>query len=308
MFIQENKEYELFGIIKEVNESLVETKSVIFELKDGDRVVLRLENDKDVEIGRIYHIKGVGIPYKNKTHILIKEYSKLTDDKTLDSEAKDKITNELMGYYMIEYKVCLNYIESKIENIENSIVKDITLTIYNKYKDNFMEYPAASKFHHPYRHGLLYHTYNALRLSEAYSDIYPHINKDLLFSGVILHDMMKVKEINEFKGEYTVSGKLLGHVSLIGAEIIKTATILGYEDTEEAMLLSHIVISHHDEAEFGSPKRPQIIEALIVHLCDVSDAKIEPTIEALETTKVGEYTEQINVNNRDKYYKHSLSK
>ena len=136
----------------------------------------------------------------------------------------------------------------------------------------------------------------------------PNINLDLVVSGIILHDIMKVKEIKGFENEYSIEGKLIGHISLIGQEIEKTAYSLGYENEEEVLLLKHIVISHHEDPEYGSPRRPQIIEALIVHLVDVSDAKLQPTIEALNKVKVGELTEQIYVNDRDKFYKHRLSK
>jgi len=147
-----------------------------------------------------------------------------------------------------------------------------------------------------------------LRLSKAYISIYPHLNKDLIVAGIVLHDLMKTKEIKAYTGEYTVEGKLLGHISMVTSEVAKTAEKLGYSEKEETLLLEHIVLSHHEQSFYGSPKRPQIIEALIVHLCDMADAKVEPTIEALGKTLIGEFSEPIPVNDKEKYLKHSLSK
>jgi len=307
MLILENKNYDLYGVVKDVTESSTDTKAVIFELKDSDRVVVRVPLDMDVEIGRIYHVIGTGKPYKQKMHIYMESFVRLNDEE-LDTEAKESITNSLMGYYKVEYKELENFITDSIDKLENKIVKDITSSIYNEYKDRFVEYPAATKFHHPYKHGLIYHTYNTLRLGLAFTSIYPHLNKDLIVSGIILHDIMKVEEINETSSEYTIKGKLLGHISMIESEILKVANKLGYENEEETLLLRHIVLSHHYEAEYGSPKRSQIIESLIVHLSDMCDAKIEPTIEALEKTNMYQLTDTIQVNNKDKFYKHKLSK
>ena len=89
---------------------------------------------------------------------------------------------------------------------------------------------------------------------------------------------------------------------------MKQAERLGYSDTEEVTLLIHTALSHHDNPEFGSPKRPQIIEALIVHLADLADAKIEPVIEALDKTQMDEFSDQINVCEKRRFYKHKLSK
>ena len=220
----------------------------------------------------------------------------------------ESIKCEILGNKMIKYTEFASFIENEIDNIENQILKDITKEIYFKYKEDFLVYPAASKFHHAYRHGLIYHTYDCLKLGLAYCDLYEAINKDLVVSGIVLHDMMKVKELKKDSQEYTVEGKLIGHISLMSNEIEKVASNKGYDGSEEVLLLNHIILSHHDEGEFGSPKNPQILEALIVHLVDLSDAKIVPTIEALEKTNTGEFSEQIFVNDRHKYLKHKLSK
>lgn len=308
MIVYEKEKYDFYGIVTDFTPSNHDTYPVIMQIENGDKVVVRLKYDIKVEKGTIYHINGIGDQYKTKIHIYVSEITPLKEMESLSAKEKDIIENKILGNVEVNEDISMNYIMESIESIENKVLKDITKDIVERYKDKFITYPAATKFHHAYKNGLLFHTYNALRLGIAYTNIYSHINLDLIKSGIILHDIMKVKEIKGFENEYSVEGKLLGHVSLIGQEIEKTAYKLGYEGEEEVLLLKHVTLSHHLDGEFGSPKRPQIIEALIVHLVDSADAKIQPTIEALEKTKVFEFSEQIYVNERDKYYKHKLSK
>lgn len=308
MIIYEKEKYDFYGIVTDLTPSSHDTYPVIMQIENGEKVVVRVNFDNKVSKGTIYHIVGTGGLYKTKVHIYADEIVPLKDIESLTDKEKDSIENKILGNLEIDEEISINYINESIESIENKILKDITLDIVKRYKEKFMTYPAATKFHHAYKNGLIFHTYNALRLGKAYTNIYPHINLDLVTSGIILHDIMKVQEIKGFENEYSTEGKLIGHVSLIGQEIEKTAFKLGYENEEEVMLLKHITLSHHLDGEYGSPKRPQIIEALIVHLVDSADAKIQPSIEALEKTKIGDFSEPIYVNERDKFYKHKLSK
>ena len=307
MKIEENERYTFYSLALEKNDALSDTYPVVMQIMPRDRVIARFQKNIDLKINAYYKITGIGILYKEKRHILVESFEPL-DGLSLSEYEKEKIITNILGTKMVDYMEYQNYIEESIEAIENNIIKEITKEIYNKYKNDFLEYPAATKFHHAYKHGLVLHTYNVLRLGHAYIDIYGNINKDLVTAGIILHDIMKIKEIAKDSSEYTVEGKLIGHISLASNELIKCATLKGYQDTEEVMILNHIILSHHGEGEYGSPKEPQVLEALIVHLSDLADAKIIPSIEALEKIKTGEYTEQIFVNDRNKFYKHKLSK
>ncbi|MBP5343245.1 HD domain-containing protein [bacterium] len=308
MIIHEKEQYDFYGLVLDFTMATHDTYPVIISLNSMDRVVVRVPLDTIVEKGKIYHIVGTGEQYKTKIHIYTKEFKLLNDIDNLTQEEKDEITNKILGNTLIDTKAVINYLDEKVSSIENKVLKDITENILLRYKTKFIEYPAATKFHHAYKSGLLYHTYNCLRLALSYTKIYSNINTDLIISGVILHDIMKIKEIKAFENEYSIEGKLIGHVSLSSQEIEKTAYMLGYDGQEEVLLLKHIVLSHHENPEYGSPKRPQILEALIIHLADMADAKIQPTIEALERAKIGELTEPIYVNERDKFYKHKLTK
>ena len=298
--------YDLYALVEAINDSTYESRSIIVKDSELNNQVLRISKKMTVEVGKIYHFHGKGEIFKDKTYIGVLSLNTLEDDKDMSEEDKRALKDKFFGGIVIDTDSYIKDIEDSIESIENKIIKDITLDIYNRYKERFIMSPAAVKFHHAYKGGLLYHTHSVLMLGKAYMNVYPRINKDLVLSGIILHDIAKTLEMSD--GKFTLDGKLFGHISLGTALVFTTADRLGYSDTEEAKLLAHVILSHHSEADFGSPRRPQIIEALIVHLCDMSDAKIQPVVEALSRTKPNEFTEPIQTNDKEKFYKHKLSK
>ena len=133
--------------------------------------------------------------------------------------------------------------------------------------------------------------------------LYPSLDTDLLYAGVILHDLGKVIElIRSNKNIYTVEGNLLGHISIMVNEIAKVAENLQIAG-EEVMVLQHLVLSHHGKAEWGSPKPPIIKEAEILHYIDNLDAKMNMLDRALERVKPGEYTERVFALDNRSFYK-----
>ena len=133
-----------------------------------------------------------------------------------------------------------------------------------------------------------------LRLAKAIADLYPVLNRDLLYAGVILHDIGKVVELSgPIATTYTVKGNLLGHITLMVSEIEEVARTLGVEETEEVMLMQHMVLSHHGKEEWGSPKRPMIQEAEMLHYIDNIDAKMQTLTRELEYVEPGEFTKRL---------------
>jgi 3'-5' exoribonuclease len=139
----------------------------------------------------------------------------------------------------------------------------------------FKRAPAAKGFHHVYIGGLLEHTLSVVRLLDVASRHYEGVDRDLLLAGGILHDIGKIREYR-YEGliDYSDEGRLIGHI-VIGVEMLdeKIATLEAFPP-ETAMALRHILLSHHGEMEFGSPKRPKTLEAMIVHQLDDLDAKV----------------------------------
>ena len=139
----------------------------------------------------------------------------------------------------------------------------------------FRRAPAAKGFHHVYIGGLLEHTLSVVRLLDRAAGHYAGVNRDLLIAGGILHDIGKIYEFSyERIVEYSDPGRLVGHI-VMGVEMVdaKIAAIPDFPE-QTAMELRHLILSHHGVLEYGSPKRPKTLEALIVHYMDDLDAKV----------------------------------
>lgn len=197
-----------------------------------------------------------------------------------------------------------DYLEGMMFKIENATWQRIVRTIYRKFDKEFFVYPAAKTNHHAFESGLAYHTATMVRLADSIGDIYPVLDKSLMFAGIMLHDLAKCIELTgPDHTEYTVRGNLLGHISLINEEITKAIIELGIDDDkEEVIVLRHVVLSHHGLLEYGSPVRPQIMEAEIVHMIDNIDAEMMMMTTALSQVDEGEQTRRVfALDNRSLY-------
>lgn len=184
-------------------------------------------------------------------------------------------------------------IKEYIASISNEKIRKIVDALIIDCYDKFEVYPAASKNHHEFVSGLAYHTYSMLRLAKGLTQLYPQLNKDLLFSGVILHDLGKTVELTgPTVPQYSTEGKLLGHISIASSLIALKAKELNIEG-EEVMLLQHLVLSHHGKNEFGSPVLPMIREAELLTLIDNIDARMMMIDKALEGVSPGEFSSRI---------------
>ncbi len=142
--------------------------------------------------------------------------------------------------------------------------------------------PAAARYHHPYLGGLVEHTARVVELARLVSEAYPELDHDILLAGAILHDIGKVEELEaERTVRYTDRGELLGHI-VLGAIMVdeRARRIEGFPD-ELLNIMEHIIVSHHGEREYGSPKLPLTPEALAVHFMDDLDAKVFASTRAI---------------------------
>ncbi len=208
----------------------------------------------------------------------------------------------------VDVKATQAYLEEKVFEIENPTWQRIVRHLYSQFHDRFYTYPAAKSNHHAFESGLAYHTATMVRLADAIGDIYPELNKSLLFAGIMLHDLAKVIELSGPENtEYTVRGNLIGHIALIDEEITKAVDELQLsDDSEDVIILRHVVLSHHGQLEFGSPVRPRIMEAEIIHMIDNIDAEMMMMSTALSRIDEGEMTPRIfPLDNRSFYKPHS---
>lgn len=210
----------------------------------------------------------------------------------------------------VDPKELHEYLSNMIFKIENPVWQRIVRALYGKYEKEFYSYPAAKTNHHAFEAGLAYHTATMVRLADSIGDIYPQLNKSLLFAGIMLHDLAKVIELTGPENtEYTVRGNLIGHIALIDEEITKVLQDLKIDDQkEEVIVLRHVILSHHGLLEYGSPVRPKIMEAEIIHMIDNLDAEMMMMTTALGLIGPGEMTNKIFAMENRFFYKPNLDK
>ena len=197
----------------------------------------------------------------------------------------------------------MDYVDSIQDQSIKTIVSEIVLNKYNK----LLLHPAAKTNHHEYAGGLLHHEVSMLDLAKQISSLYPSINKDLLYGGIILHDLGKIIELSgPIATEYTLKGKLLGHISIIQTDIVEIAKKHNI-DEETVTLLQHMILSHHGKLEYGSPVLPLILEAEVMYLIDNMDSKIVMINKALKDVEIGGNSTRVMGLDGRSFYKHSKS-
>ncbi|GAA0328518.1 3'-5' exoribonuclease YhaM [Bacillus carboniphilus] len=202
----------------------------------------------------------------------------------------------------------ISKITQYIFEMKNPNIQRITRHLLKKHQQSFLEFPAATKNHHEFVSGLAFHVVSMLDLAKSLSALYPSLDTDLLYAGIILHDLGKTTELSgAISPSYTTTGQLLGHITIMVNEIGQAAEELGIEG-EEVTVLQHMVLSHHGKAEWGSPKPPMIREAELLHYIDNIDAKMNMLDRALERTKPGEFTERIFPLENRSFYKPAFIK
>lgn len=194
-----------------------------------------------------------------------------------------------------------------VSSFKDEELKRVVTAILEEHKEELVFFPAAEKLHHAMNGGLLYHTLSIVRLAECVCTIYPSIDKELLMSGAILHDIAKLKEytVNNtgLVDGHTVSGMLLGHLVMGSEEVGRKCDELGIsEDTK--VLLQHMLISHHGKLEFGAAVRPSFIEAEILSQLDLFDANMYEMAEAVGGVKSGEFTGRLWMLDNRKMFNH----
>lgn len=198
---------------------------------------------------------------------------------------------------------------SLINDGANEDIKKLTLALMEDNKEKLLYYPAAKSFHHAMKGGLMYHTYSMFRAASSLLEIYDFLDKDLVYAGIALHDIGKIKEIDSDKygtaEKYSAQGQLLGHITIMICDIDAKARELG-TDPEITMLLKHILLSHHYYPEFGSPVVPMIAEAELVHHLDVLDARMDQFKKTLQQTPEKNFSDRVWILDKRSVYNHSL--
>ncbi len=227
------------------------------------------EWDKAFKKGDIVRIEARSANYKNVIQLSIMELKKAADEDITLSDYLPAARRD-GGVMLAELMII-------VESVDNPHLKALLYAFFQdeEIADLFKRAPAAKGFHHIYLGGLLEHTLSVARLLDLACAQYEGIDRDLLLTGGILHDIGKIYELSYGRTvDYTDEGRLVGHI-VMGAEMVDKR-IAAREDfpAHLALKLRHVMLSHHGDLEYGSPKRPKTVEALIVHFIDDLDAKV----------------------------------
>lgn len=199
------------------------------------------------------------------------------------------------------------YIIGVIDDFKDEELKLLCKSIYEDNKEKIMYYPAAMSNHHAEYAGLLWHVKRMLMAGIRMCEVYKTLDKDLLLAGIAIHDIEKLNEIesdqNGISPGYSFEGQMIGHIVSGVRMVYNRCKELGI-DEEKTVLLEHMILSHHYEPEFGSPKKPLFLEAEMLHHLDNMDAKMFDMEESIRSTEPGTFGEKIwTLDNRRIYRK-----
>ncbi len=261
------------------------------ELKDSSGNInakkweVSLQDEEIFKVGNVVSIEGEVLKYKESLQI-----------KILSAVAVDPSDIDVVKFIKqppVSKEELIKRFNAHVESIKNEDCRKILDYLIKRLSPKIFEYPAAVSVHHDYSSGLLMHTVSMADHGVYFSNYYQDVDKDILLTGILLHDLGKTIE---FEGpiiyKYSLEGRLLGHISLMVSEIRRAAE--GLKITSEVpLLLEHMVLSHHGQIEFGSPVLPMTKEALLLSMIDNIDSKMVIVEKALEGVKPGEFSSKV---------------
>ena len=252
---------------------------------NGKKWDINGEDETIFTIGNVVDIEGDVLKYKENLQIKVLSATSVPMDEvdTARFVKQPPVPKETLIKRFNEY----------VESIKNEDCRKILDYLIKRLSPNLFEYPAAVSVHHDYASGLLVHTLSMADIATYLCDHYENVNRDILLTGVLLHDMGKTIE---FEGpvvyKYSLTGKLLGHITIMVSEIRRAAE--GLKITSEVpLLLEHMVLSHHGYPEFGSAVMPMTQEALMLSLIDNLDSKMVIVQKAIENVNPGEFSQKV---------------
>lgn len=255
----------------------------------------------EYEINELVKIRGVISQYNGNDQLKIDRIRKITPEdnvKVGDFVKSSDYSGEQM--YDELYRIADSFEDKELKAVVTAILADNRLAL--------LYWPAAFKLHHALRGGLLMHSLSIVRLAEGVCRVYPFVDRELLLAGAILHDIAKLSEFTVadtgIATGYSNEGNLLGHLAMGAMVIDKYAEKLGIS-RKTAMLLEHMVLSHHGEPEFGAAVRPMFIEAELLSELDLMDSRVFEMREAVVATKPEDFSSRLWALDNRKLFNHS---
>ncbi len=250
------------------------------------------------EPGTPVKVRGLVQEYNGRLQFRVEKWRPATGDDPVDMSALTPCAPR-------QPEEMLREIRQAVDSFQHEDLQKLTLGMLEMAGDRLLWFPAAQRMHHAERSGLLHHTTDMLRLAESLMQVYPWLNRDLLLAGVIIHDLGKIEEMKSDQlgnvTDYTRDGQLLGHLVRGITNLNRAAEKAGISG-ETVTLLEHMLLSHHGESEYGSPKPPMFPEAEALHWIDIMDARMNTMKTAVEKTPPGAFSERIPSLDRRVYH------
>ncbi len=228
------------------------------------------------------HVKGRSELYQNNLQIVVNTITPIDPSKVTVEDFLPRTTGDVAQMFAEVKQMVGEIANADLKALVGAFLSD------KEMMDNFCAAPGGMKMHHGCIGGLLEHTHNMLRVARAILPLYPQVQSDLVLAGIFLHDMGKTEELSyDMAFSYTDSGQLIGHINKTLLMIHKKADVLRSQGVEVGPqvldALGHIILSHHGQYEYGSPKLPATAEAFMVYYIDDLDAKMNQVNAAIES-------------------------
>lgn len=252
-------------------------------------------------VNDLVKIRGLITQYNGADQLKVEKIRPVTPEDGVNVSDFVK-SADYSGEQMFEelYRIADGFSDGDLKKIVTAILDDNRLAL--------LYWPAAFKLHHAVRGGLLLHTLSIVRLAEGVCKVYPFVDRELLISGAILHDIAKLSEFTVadtgIATGYSVDGNLLGHLAMGAMVIDKYAEKLNI-NPKTATLLEHMVLSHHGEPEFGAAVRPMFIEAELLSELDLMDSRIYEMREAVSAAPAEDFSARVWAMDNRKLYNHT---
>ncbi len=240
--------------------------------------------------GRVMLVRGEVTEFNGALQFIIQ--------RIRPAEAGDRYdVRELVPSAPIDQEAALSEVREILASMEDGEYRTLCQAMLERHLDSFCTIPAAKSVHHAFRSGLLMHTLNMLRAADFLAGLYGEvIDRSLLLAGTFLHDLGKEREMVRSElgmvRDYSVPGMLLGHLYMGAKEAAELAQEQGMAE-EKAMLLQHLILSHHGQPEFGAAVEPQCAESELLSLIDLMDSRMEIYAEQIADLKPGEFSGKI---------------
>jgi 3'-5' exoribonuclease len=247
------------------------------------------EQKEQCKAEEIIKIRATVTEYKGVLQFNISKIRRATEEDGIS-------VSDLLPVAPVDKQEVEREIIETVLSFKNTELRELTLKLYRKFREKFLVHVAAKSNHHNLISGLAYHTVSMLKLAKQIAPLYPMVNAELLYAGIILHDLGKTRELSDsfIAPDYTIEGSLLGHISIMASEVQQAANELIKEGVikKESLipsLLTHCILSHHGKLEFGSPVEPRIIEAELLHHIDMIDSRMYMIGNALQGGEKGQF-------------------